>query len=454
METILIVDDEKNYLVVLEALLSEEGYEIVTADNASDALSLIRESDLDLVITDMKMPGMNGIDLLEATKKINHEMPVIMMTAYGTIEMAVEAMKKDAYDYIAKPFRNEELKLTIKKALDNYRLLKQNRLLNEALSHRYRFGNIIGKSKPMLQIYDLIRKVSQSKASILITGPSGTGKELIANAIHYNSPRKDLPFISVNCGALTETLLESELFGHEKGAFTGAVSMKKGRFELADGGTLFLDEVGNMPPSLQVKLLRVLQEMQFERVGGTKTIKVDVRILSASNRDIEEDVAKGLFREDLFYRLNVIHMEVPSLKERGEDIRLLVNHFIEKYATDEGKKGIQLSPDAWKSLYNYSWPGNIRELENIIERAVVLNSGGIINSEDLPAHFANEEHELDVDRFVPLNAPLQKTLEQIEEKLIRRALKECDNVQSHAADMIGITKSLFRHKMKKYNITI
>ena len=454
MDTILIVDDEKNYLVVLEALLGAEGYETITADNAGDALRLIRDSDVDLLITDMKMPGMNGMELLEETKRIDQEMPIIIMTAYGTIEMAVKAMKMSAYDYITKPFNNEELKLTISKALKNYRLVKENRLLNEALSNRYSFGNIIGKSKPILKIFDLISKVAQSKTSVLITGPSGTGKELIAKAIHYNSPRKNRPFISINCGALTETLLESELFGHEKGAFTGAISMKKGRFEMADNGTLFLDEVGEMPPSLQVKLLRVIQEMEFERVGGTRTIKVDVRILSASNRDIKQHVEDGLFREDLFYRLNVIHIEVPSLKERGEDIRLLVNHFIEKYREDEGKEKIELSPDAWKALYNYGWPGNIRELENIIERAVVLNTGGKITQEDLPEYFTSREEELDVDRFLPPDAPLQKTLEQIEKKMIQRALRQCNNVQSHAATMIGITKSLFQHKMKKYNIVI
>jgi two-component system NtrC family response regulator len=454
METILIVDDEKNYLVVLEALLGPEGYETVTADNGKDALGVIRESDLDLVITDMKMPEISGMELLDEAKKIKPELPVIMMTAYGTIEMAVEAMKRNAYDYITKPFKNEELKLTIKKALENYRLIKENRLLSEALSDRYRYGNIIGKSKPMLKIYDLISKVAQSRASILITGPSGTGKELIAKAIHYNSPRKDRPFISINCGALTETLLESELFGHERGAFTGAVSMKKGRFELADGGTLFLDEIGEMPPALQVKLLRVLQEMEFERVGGTKVIKVDVRVLSASNRDIKEDVANGLFREDLYYRLNVIHIEVPPLKERTEDINLLVRFFIEQYRKDEGKNEIELSPEAWKALFNYSWPGNVRELENIIERAVVLHSGGLIGVEDLPSEVSEEQKDLDIDRFIPYDVPLQKTLEEIEERLIRRALGRCNNVQSHAAEMIGITKSLMQHKMKKYNIVI
>ena len=454
METVLIVDDEKNYLVVLEALLGPEGYEILTAGSAEDAVRLIQESDLDLMITDMKMPGTSGMELLEASKEIKPDLPVIMMTAYGTIEMAVEAMKKRAYDYITKPFQNEELKLTVKKALENYRLIKENRRLSQALSDRYKYGNIIGKSKPMQGIYEMISKVAQSKASVLITGASGTGKELIAKAIHYDSPRKDRPFISVNCGALTETLLESELFGHEKGAFTGALSMKKGRFELADGGTLFLDEVTDMPPPLQVKLLRVLQEMEFERVGGTKTIKVDVRVLSASNRNIKEVVAEGNFREDLFYRLNVINIEVPSLRERPEDIRLLVDHFIGKYRQDEGKERIELSPKAWKILFSYSWPGNVRELENVIERAVVLKADRVIGQEDLPTELSEKREEVEVERFIPLDAPLQKTLEQIEEKLIRRALDQCDNVQSHAAEMLGITKSLIQHKMKKYDIAV
>ena len=454
METILIVDDEKNYLVVLEALLSPEGYEIITADNARSALRLIEESDLDLVLTDMKMPGVSGMELLEQCKKINPEVPVIMMTAYGTIEMAVQAMKKHAFDYITKPFQNEELKLTIKKALENYRLIKENRRLSEALSEKHKFSNIIGRSKPMLRIYDLIGKVAYSKASVLITGPSGTGKELIAKAIHYESPRKNRPFVSVNCGALTETLLESELFGHEKGAFTGAVALKKGRFELADGGTLFLDEVGEMPPSLQVKLLRVLQEMEFERVGGTRSLRVDVRVLSASNRNLKETVAEGSFREDLFYRLNVIHIEVPPLRERPEDIRLLVSHFVDKYRRTSGEEKIELSPEVWKSFYAYRWPGNVRELENVIERAVVLNSEGVINQRDLPAEFSEENMELDVDRFIPSDVPLQETLEKIEEQLIRRALKQSGDVQSHAAERLGITKSLIQHKMKKYNILL
>ncbi|MBC8420072.1 MAG: sigma-54 dependent transcriptional regulator [Proteobacteria bacterium] len=454
METILIVDDEKNYLVVLEALLSAEGYEIVTANDAKAALATVREADLDMVITDMKMPGMSGMELLEKCKKTKPELPVIMMTAFGTIEMAVEAMKKHAYDYIQKPFENEQLKLTVKKALENYRLVKENKLLTEALSDRFKYGNMIGKSKSMIEVYDLIDKVSRSKASVLITGPSGTGKELISKAIHYQGQRKDRPFISINCGALTETLLESELFGHEKGAFTGAVAMKKGRFELADGGTLFLDEVGEMPPSLQVKLLRVLQEMEFERVGGTRTINVDVRVLSASNRNIKEDVTNGMFREDLYYRLNVIHIDVPSLQERVDDIPLLVRHFIEKFHGADKKNKIELSPEAWKALYAYPWPGNVRELENVIERAVVLHSGGIIKVDDLPEELIGAEAEFDVERFIPPNVPLPKALEEIEERLVRRALAQCNNIQSHAAESLGITKSLIQHKMKKYNIIV
>ena len=452
MDTILIVDDEKNYLVVLEAMLASEGYEIVTTDNARDALHLVRNADLDLVLTDMKMPGMSGMALLEACKNIKPELPVIMMTAYGTIEMAVEAMKKKAYDYVTKPFQNVQLKLTIRKALDNYKLVKANRLLSEALSHRFKHGNIIGKSKSMLKIYDMIDKVAQSKASVLITGPSGTGKELIAKAIHYNSPRKERPFISINCGALTETLLESELFGHERGAFTGATAMKKGRFEVDDGGTLFLDEVGDMPPSLQVKLLRVLQEMEFERVGGTRTIKVDVRVISASNRHIKDDVARGAFREDLFYRLNVIHLEVPPLGDRIDDIPLLVKHFIEKYREgDEGK--IELSPEVWKAIYNHTWPGNVRELENVIERAVVLSSGRRITLEDLPDNLLEEKQGgVDLNRLVPLNLSLPEAMEQVEEKLIRRALLHSDHVQSRAAEMLGISRHVMHYKMKKFSL--
>lgn len=452
MDTILIVDDEKNYLIILEALLSPEGYEIITEADAVNALRLMKEKNLDLLVTDVKMPKISGMALLEEAKKIDPDLPVIIMTAYGTIEMAVEAMKKRAYDYITKPFRNEDLKLTIKKALEFRRLKKENRLLSEALSDRYNYGNIIGKSSSMIKVYEMIEKVSQSKASVMITGASGTGKELIAKAIHYNSPRKNKPFISINCGALTETLLESELFGHERGSFTGAIAMKKGRFELADKGTLFLDEVGEMPPALQVKLLRVLQEMEFERVGGTKTIKVDVRILAASNRRLKNNIDKGVFREDLFYRLNVVQIELPPLKDRSEDIPYLVAHFIKKYKSSE-TRAIELSPDVWKCLYGYRWPGNIRELENIIERALVMSSNDTITLDDLPEYLLKKNDEkIDLDKIVPLNMPLDKTLEQIERKLILRALEYSNNVQSRAATMLGISRHLMHYKLKKFGL--
>jgi len=470
MDTILIVDDEKNYLVVLEALLSPEGYEIMTSNKGQDALRLIREADVDLVLTDMKMPGMSGMDLLEEAKKIKPEVPVIMMTAYGTIEMAVEAMKKHAYDYITKPFQNEELKLTIRKAVENYRLVKENRRLSEALSERFGFRNIVGKSKPMLTVYDLISKVAQSKASVLITGPSGTGKELIAKAIHYESVRRDRPFISVNCGALAETLLESELFGHEKGAFTGAVAMKKGRFELADGGSLFLDEIGDMSPPLQVKLLRVLQEMEFERVGGTKTIKVDVRVLSASNRNLKDEVAAGVFREDLFYRLNVIHIEVPPLRERMEDIRLLVIHFIEKYGNS---RKIELTPEAWEALYAYNWPGNVRELQNELRRMIVLgDSDTLITDRIVPAKTLRESQNALVPDFnstswvdyfglksgglggggFSLHAIQKKASDMFEKQVISHVLAKTGWNRSKATKILGISYKSLLSKIRELEL--
>ncbi len=384
METILIVDDEKNYLVILEDLLSDEGYQVLTADHAKEALEIFQSHDLDLLITDMKMPGMDGMALLERVLAHNPDLPVVMMTAFGSVEKAVECMKKGAFDYILKPFKNEELKLTIRKAIDHYQLIRRNRELSEQLQDRYQFDNIIGKSAPMQRVFQLIEKVAPSKATVLITGESGTGKELIARSIHFNSLRQAHPFISVNCGALPETLLESELFGHEKGAFSGAVSQRKGRFELAHGGTLFLDEVSEMSPHLQVKLLRVLQEMEFERVGGTATLKVDVRMVAASNRDLKEEVAAGRFRADLFYRLNVVHIHLPPLRQRLDDIPLLVSHFLGKYATEGRSSALRMGPEALRILLDYSWPGNVRELENVIERTVILCSSEEIGEMDLP----------------------------------------------------------------------
>ncbi len=385
MNTVLIVDDERNYLLVLEALLSEEGYQVITAEGASKGLECIEENDLDVVITDMKMPGMDGMELMSRIRMRQPDLPVIMMTAFGSVEKAVEAMRKGAFDYILKPFKNEELKLTIGKAINHHNLIRQNRQLTRELEGKYNFGNIIGKSVQMQRIFGLIEKVAPTKATVLITGDSGTGKELIARAIHYNSPRKDQPFISVNCGALPETLLESELFGHEKGAFSGAVSQRKGRFELADGGTLFLDEISEMSSTLQVKLLRVLQEMEFERVGGSHTLKVDVRVVAASNRNLKEDAANGIFRSDLYYRLNVVHVYLPPLRERKDDLYLLVRHFLSKYAKENHQELIAISSGAIERILDYFWPGNVRELENVIERAIILSDRHEIQVKDLPA---------------------------------------------------------------------
>ncbi len=455
METILVVDDEKNYLVVLDALLAEEGYEVMTCESGLHAMRLWRNNDLDLIITDMKMPKVSGMDVLELVKKENPDFPVIMMTAFGTVEKAVEAMKKGASDYITKPFQNEELKLTVRKTLGMYRLVKQNQLLQKELSNRYQFDNMVGKSKPMLKIFELIEKVANTKATVLITGESGTGKELIARSIHFNSNRRNGPFVSVNCTALTETLLESELFGHEKGSFTGAESMRKGRFELSDKGSLFLDEVGEMSPNLQVKLLRVIQEREFERVGGTKTISVDVRIIAATNKDLRAEVQEGGFREDLFFRLNVVHIHIPPLRERFDDIAPLLSFFIDKYSREHGKKPMKLTPEAWRRVLGYRWPGNVRELENAVERAIILTGGTEITENDLPEELQGVDGvDFDIDRFVPSGVKLPEALAQVEEKMLRRALKQCHNVQTHAADLLGIEKNLLRYKLKKYNILV
>ena len=455
METILVVDDEKNYLLVLTELLEEEGYEVLSAQSASKALSLIQENDLDLVITDMKMPAMSGMELLSLLKERDLHLPVIMMTAYGTVEKAVEAMKKGASDYITKPFDNEVLKKTIARALALGRIIKENRLLSKELKEKFGPTDLVGNSLPMRQVQDLIAKVAGTRATVLITGESGTGKELVARAVHFSSDRKDKPLISVNCSALTETLLESELFGHERGSFTGAVSQRKGRFELANEGTLFLDEVGEMSPSVQVTMLRVLQNKEFERVGGNKTIKVDVRVMAASNKDLREEIAKGNFREDLFYRLNVVHIEVPPLRERKEDLPLLIRYFLERFSREMNRKEVpRLSPEAMEGLLTYDWPGNIRELENMLERAVILHSGPSIRPEDLPlGKKSSVDPEWLTERFIPAGAKLNEVLEMIEIKMITRALTASGYVQSRAAELLGIEKNLLRYKIKKYNLS-
>ena len=456
METILIVDDEKNYLTILSALLEDEGFEVLTAPGGHEALAIHKSSDLDLILTDMKMPKMDGIELLENIKEIDPDLPVIMMTAHGTVDKAVEAMQKGAYTYILKPFDNERLIIYVKKAISIYQVVKENRRLRDAVESQYRFGNIIGKSKKMRDIFDTIRKVAPSNATVLVEGESGTGKELVARSIHFNSTRREKPFVAVNCSALAEGLLESELFGHEKGAFTGAVATKKGRFELADGGTLFLDEIGELSQNLQVKLLRVLQEKVFERVGGVRTISVDIRIIVATNKDLQQEMLNGRFREDLYYRLNVVHLVLPPLKERQEDIRLLVNHFIKKYASERQSAApvIGVDQEVDRLFYDYHWPGNIRELENVIERVMILCPGDTIRVSDLPKGFKDNVYNTLHLEGIPADAKLYDTLAMIEKALIERALKMSNNVQSHAAAMLGIGKSGLNQKIKKYNLEV
>ncbi len=450
MERILIVDDEKNYLVVLDALLSEAGYDVLTAQNGATALSILAEDEVDLMVTDMRMPGMSGLELIGELRARHPDTQVIVMTAYGTVENAVEAMKLGAVDYIMKPFENQELLLTVEKALRMGRLLSQNRLLREEVSRGHGFGQIVGQSKPMLTVFELVEKVAAAKATVLITGESGTGKELIARAIHARSPRAEEPFVAVNCMALTETLLESELFGHEKGAFTGAVGRRKGRFEVADKGTLFLDEVGEIAQSLQVKLLRVLQERTFERVGGSQPISVDVRIVTATNRDLAQAVSEGRFREDLYYRLNVVRIDMPPLRQRKEDLPALVAHFVRKYADETGRTAPEVSPEAMRLIYEHNWPGNVRELENALERAVIL-CGERITPGDLPLEVRPGTEEPKAPGL-PRDMGITEAVEDLERRMILRALKEANGVAAHAAEALGLTKSNLAYKMKKYGL--
>ena len=454
METVLIVDDEKNYPHILSAVLEEEGFKALTAHSGHEALEILENADVDLVLTDMKMPAMDGMELLERVKAKELDLPVIMMTAHGTVDKAVEAMQKGAYTYILKPFDNERLVIYVNKAIAMYRVVKENRQLRNAVELQYSFGNIIGKSKVMQDVFETIRKVAPTNATVLIEGESGTGKELVAKSIHFNSTRRDKSFVAVNCSALAETLLESELFGHEKGAFTGAVAVKKGRFELADGGTLFLDEIGELSQSLQVKLLRVLQEKVFERVGGEKPISVNIRIIAATNKKLKDEMMQGRFREDLFYRLNVVHIALPLLKGHREDIRLLVNHFINKY-DDERKSDIPvtgLDQDVERLFHDYRWPGNVRELENIIERAMVLCQSNNIKVSDLPKEFRDNVYNTLHIEGIPANAQLDETLTMIEKKMIERALQLTNNVQSRAAELLGIGKSGLNWKIKKFKL--
>ncbi|MGM0394979.1 MAG: sigma-54-dependent transcriptional regulator [Thermodesulfobacteriota bacterium] len=454
METILIVDDEKHYRLILSEVLQEEGYDSFTAASGMEALDILKSQIIDLVLTDVKMPGMTGIDLLENIKEINPDLPVIIMTAFGSVEKAVEAMHKGAYTFILKPFENEALIAQIAKSISMYRIVQENARLRDAVQSRFQFDNIIGKSKPMQKLYDIIQKVAPTNAAVLIEGESGTGKELVAQSIHYNSRRKDYPLVAVNCAAFAESLLESELFGHEKGAFTGATALKKGRFELADKGTLFLDEIGELSMPLQVKLLRVLQEKTIERVGGTTPIPVDFRLIAATNKTLEDEVAENKFREDLYYRLNVVKAVIPPLRDRQEDVPLLINHFIEKFTREAGadSRVTGISKEAARILCDHAWNGNVRELENVIERSVILAAGDIITPADLPPGIRQAPANTVDLEGIPEGVGLVETLAAVEKRMIIRAMTLSGNVQTRAAQILGIGKSGLNQKLKKYNL--
>lgn len=435
---ILVVDDEPNMTQVLAIALGQEGYRVDTFNNAVEALAFMREAPPDLVITDLKMPGMDGLTFIGEIKKIDEPVPVVMMTAFSTVQTAVEAMKAGAYDYIIKPFEPDELKLVIRKALENRRLLLENRELRTRAECKY-----VGASRATLEMLDLVAQVAGTKATVLVRGESGTGKELVAQLIHAESPRKGGPFVKVNCAAIPENLLESELFGHVKGAFTGAVKDKTGKFHLADGGTIFLDEIGDLPLPLQGKLLRVLQERQFEKVGGTQTISVDVRIVAATNRDLEAAIKLGEYREDLFYRLNVFPVTITPLRERKEDIPALVDHFVEKFAADLGREVRSVTGEFRAALIDYGWPGNARELSNFIERATILARDGRFDRalfERLsPAKSASPRGE-------------SRKLEDIERDHVLAMLAETGGNRAKAADALGIDRTTLYRMLKRYGI--
>ncbi len=447
---ILIVDDEMDALDLMEELFLKHGYETFTARNGIEALNIINENEPDILISDMVMPEMDGIKLLDIIGKKHSDIAVIMITAHGTIETAVDAMKKGAKDYILKPLRLDEILAKVETISQLKSLMKENQYLREKLSQKYNFNNIIGKNGKMLELFDLIKDIAKTNSTILITGESGTGKELIANAIHFNSDRIKKPFVKVNCGVLAENLLESELFGHVKGSFTGAIRDKLGRFEIANDGTIFLDEIGDISPNMQLKLLRVLQEGEFERVGGTETIKVDVRIITATNRNLADMMMKGEFRQDLYYRLNVIPLEVPPLRERKDDIPLLITHFLEKFNKQFNKRIDVIEDDAMKYLQNYSWQGNIRELENLVERSVVLNKTGRLTTKDFPPYVI--KHEGDIQVNLDANGSLIDVVDSFEKQIILKALRDNNFNKLRTAEKLGIHRSTFMSKLKKYEI--
>lgn len=448
---VLVVDDEPGMREFLEIMLGKEGYSVKTASNGEEAIQMIQNEVFDLALVDIQMPGLNGIDVLRSAKETTPEITIIMITAFASHETAIEAMKLGAYDYITKPFKIDEIKLVISKSLERKNLKIENTRLKKELENKYGFENIIGSSMSIKQIFSLINRVSELKVSVLLTGDSGTGKELVARAIHYSGNRKEGPFIPVNCAAIPETLIESEFFGHAKGAFTGAVRDKKGLFEEANTGTIFLDEIGDLPQHLQVKLLRVLEERKVRPLGKTEPVNIDVRVISATNRKLEQEIVEGKFREDLFYRLNVIKIAIPPLRERKEDISLIAIHFVEKYSYEMEKNIKSISPEALEELEKYSFPGNVRELENIIARCVALETSEVIRKESLPK-LTNDSDYIDLSDTINAYDSIDSVLGDVEKQIIENALKTTRGNKTEAADRLGITLRSLRYRLAKHRI--
>lgn len=448
MASILIVEDEAKMRRLLELNLGEEGFTTHAAADAETGLKLLSQEKIDLVVTDFKLPGMNGLEFLQAIKRVDAALPVVIMTAYGSVESAVEAMKVGASDYVLKPFSLAEMVLVIRKELDACKLRDENRSLREALGKRYEYANVVAQGEKMQAVLALVERVAPTNSTVLLGGESGVGKDLIARAIHEHSHRASGPFIKINSTAIPENLLESELFGYEKGAFSGATTSKPGKFELADKGTLFLDEIGDVPPAIQVKLLRVLQERQFERLGGTKTLKVDVRLIAATNRDLRAALEEGTFREDLYYRLNVVAIDIPPLREHKEDIPALANLFLERFARGSGKPVQGIAPEAMRLLMDFHWPGNVRELENILERGVTLSSGPILEAIDIHLDTRTPNHQTGSAPVIPEGM----TLDKWEQEIIREALRRANGNKSQAARALGLSRNALRYRLSQMGV--
>ncbi|MEN6489580.1 MAG: sigma-54 dependent transcriptional regulator [Smithella sp.] len=449
-QSILVVDDDLAHRIMLKKLIGSWGYDISEADDGSIAVDEVQKRAFDLILMDIRMLNVSGIEALDQIKIINPAIPVIIMTAYASVETAVKALKKGAYDYLTKPLDFDELKIAIARATEHTRLKKENEYLKERLGESFDRQSVIGQSPAMVKLLDIVSQVASTEATILITGESGTGKEMIANAVHYNSPRAGAPFVKINCAALTETLLESELFGHEKGAFTGADRRREGKFRQADGGSIFLDEVSEMSQSMQVKLLRVLQEREITRVGGAEVLKINVRVIAASNKDLKKEMEKGSFREDLFYRLSVVVLHVPPLRERKEDIPLLAQHFLSYFAEKNSKNIKGFTPQAMEKLLRYAWPGNVRELMNAVERAVVLSRREFLDADELSLLMADDSVDEKINQSgLPENVPL----EEMEKRTILEAMNATGGNKSEAARRLGITRKTLRSKLEKYEGT-